>query len=179
MVSWVPLLERSGDRSCWTLQMRVSAAHGATVVRRRQRRIATARMIAGAAGGVPPGPLGQQKTRRRLRAPGMVGRTCQHDSRPHTPEDIETRCWARFPDSRLSTGGAFPSLADSGKRAAVVTGYSGGGRAGFAPASLNTSACGRATTVRSATSMITTEFTEDTEGNSSVTSVLSVVKMDR
>jgi len=40
-------------------------------------------------GGLRPGLCGQQKTRRRLRVPGMSERTVQHDSRPHTPEDIE------------------------------------------------------------------------------------------
>lgn len=60
---------------------------------------------------------GQQKTRRRVSAPGMSKRTVQHDSRPHTPEDFEFAAEPGFLTSGFLL--ATPShLQDSGKRVA-------------------------------------------------------------
>ncbi len=51
---------------------------------------------------------------------------------PSHPGGLHIRCWARFPDSRRPTGGAFPSRGQW-QACRVRSGYSGGGRAGVAP----------------------------------------------
>jgi hypothetical protein len=84
-----------------------------------RRRAARSEAHAGEVSKRPPWLNGQQKTRRRHGAPGMRGRTEQHDSRPHTPEDFETADRPGF----LTPGFllAAPSHhTDSGKRAAFV-----------------------------------------------------------
>lgn len=80
----------------------------------------------------------REKTRQRHCAPGM---SFSNRSRigPHTPEGtFSPRCGARSPGSRLPTRGAFPSgLSGQWHACRFRSEYSGGGRAGFSPASLN------------------------------------------
>jgi hypothetical protein len=66
----------------------------------------------------------------------MSKRTVQHDSRPHTPEDFEFAAEPGFLTSGFLL--ATPShLNGQWQACRVRSGYSGGGRAGFSPASLN------------------------------------------